>query len=64
MFAMHIISFLSQLINYVSCEAVRFCSRAVWLFPALLMQMRMALIWDFHQWLCKESACRAIPVIC
>ena len=30
------------------CKAVRFCSRAVRLFPALLAQMRIALIQDFH----------------
>ena len=44
-------------------EAVRFCSRALRLFPALLAQMRTALIRDFHQWFCKESARRAVRVI-
>ena len=43
-------------------EAVRFCSR-VRLFPAPLAQMRTALIRDFHQWFCKESARRAVQVI-
>ena len=44
-------------------KAVRFCSRAVRLFPAPLAQMRTDLIRDFHQWFCKESARRAVRVI-
>ena len=44
-------------------KAVRFCSRAVRRFPAPLAQMRTALIWDFRQWFCKESARRAVRVI-
>ena len=41
-------------------EAIRFCSKAVRLFPTRLLQTRTALIWDFHQWFCKESARRAV----
>ena len=43
-------------------EAVRFCSRTVRLFSASLAQMRTALIRDFNQWFCKESARRAVRV--
>ena len=53
----------TNLLEVLTCEAVRFCSRAIWLFLALLAQMRMALIRDFHQWFCKESARRAVRVI-
>ena len=49
--------------KFATREAVRFCSRAVRLFPAPLAQMRTALIRDFHQWFCKESARRAVQVI-
>ena len=36
---------------------------AVRLFPAPLAQMRTALIRDFHQWFCKESARWAVRVM-
>ena len=39
----------TNLFEVLTREAVRFCSRAVRLFPALLTQMRNALIRDFHQ---------------
>ena len=44
-------------------EAIRFSSRAIRLFLAPLAEMRTALIQDFHQWFCKESARRAVRVI-
>ena len=54
----------TNLFEVLTREAVRFCSRAVVrLFPAPLAQMRTALIRDFHQWFCKESARRAVRVI-
>ena len=53
----------TNLLEVLTREAVRFCVRAVRLFPALLAQMRMALIRDFHQCFCKESARRAVRVI-
>ena len=37
-------------------HAIGFCSRTVLLFLASLVQMHMALIWDIHQWFCKESS--------
>ena len=53
----------TNFLEVLTHEAVRFCSRAVRLFSTLLAQMLMALIWDFHQWFCKESARRAVRVI-
>ena len=53
----------ANLLEVLTREAVRFCSRAVRLSPAPLAQMRTALIQDFHQWFCKESARRAVRVI-
>ena len=53
----------TNLLEVLTREAVRFCSRAVRLFPALLVQMRTVLIRDFHHWFCKESARRAVRVI-
>ena len=53
----------TDFLEVLTREAVRFCSRAVRLFPALLAQMIMTLIRDFHQWFCKESARRAVRVI-
>ena len=53
----------TNFLEVLTREAVRFCSRAIRLFPAPLAQMRTALIRDFHQWFCKESARRAIRVI-
>ena len=53
----------TNLLEVLTHETVRFCSRAEQLFPAPLAQMRTALIRDFHQWFCKESACRAARVI-
>ena len=44
-------------------KGVRFCSRAVPLFTALLAQMRTALIRDFHQLFCEEKARRAVRVM-
>ena len=49
-------------------EAVRFCSRAVRLFPVPLAVRKCANAYgpgvrDFHQWFCKESARRAVRVI-
>ena len=44
----------TNLLEVLTREAVRFCNRAVRLFPAPLAQMRTALIRDFHQWFCKE----------
>ena len=46
----------TNLLEVLTREAVRFCSRAVRLFPAQLAQMRTALIRDFHQWFCKLKA--------
>ena len=53
----------SNLLKVLTREAVRFCSRAVRLFPAPLAQMRTAVIRDFYQWFCKDSARRAVRVI-
>ena len=53
----------TNFLEVLTCEVVCFCSRAVWLFPTPVAQMRTALIWNFHQWFCKESACRAVQVI-
>ena len=53
----------TNLLEAFTREIVRFCSRAVRLFPALLVQMRTALIRDLHQWFCKESARRAVRVV-
>ena len=53
----------TNLLEVLTHEAVRFCSRAVRLFPAPLAQMRTALIQDFYQRFCKESARRAVRVI-
>ena len=53
----------TNFLEVLTREAVRFCSRAVRLFPAPLEQIRTALIRDFHQWFCKESARRAVRVI-
>ena len=53
----------TNLLEALTSEAVRFCSRAVRLFPAPLAQMSMALIRDFHQWFCKESTHRAVQVM-
>ena len=53
----------TNFLEVLRLEAVRFCSRAERLFPAQLTQMRTALTWDFHQWFCKESTCRAVRVI-
>ena len=53
----------TNFLEVLTREAVRFCSRAVRLFPTPLAQMRTALIRDFRQWFCKESACRAVQVI-
>ena len=50
----------TNLLEVLTREAARFCSRTVRLFPAPLAQMRTALIRDFHQWFCKESARRAV----
>ena len=52
----------TNLLEVLTREAVRFCSRAR-LFPAPVAQMRTALIRDFDQWFCKESARRAVRVI-
>ena len=52
-----------NLLEVLTREAVRFCSRAVRLFPAPLAQMRTGLIRDFYQCFCKESARRALCVI-
>ena len=49
------------MLEVLTREAVRFCGRAVWLFPAPpappapLAQMRTALIRDFHQWFAKKA---------
>ena len=53
----------TNLLEVLTREAVRFCSGAVRLFPVPLAQMRTALVRDFHQWFCKESARRAVRVI-
>ena len=53
----------TNLLEVLTHEAVRFCSRAVRLFPAPLAQMRTALIQHFYQRFCKESARRAVRVI-
>ena len=50
----------TNLLEVLTREAVGFCSRTVRLFPTPLAQMRTALIRDFHQWFCKESARRAV----
>ena len=59
----HMTNLETNVLEVLTREAVRFCSRAVRLFPASLAQMRTALIRDFYQWSCKESACRAVRVI-
>ena len=46
----------TNMLEVLTCQAVR-------LFPALLAQMCTGLIQDFHQWFCKESACRDVQVI-
>ena len=56
-------NFETNFLEVLTREAVRFCNRAVRLFPAPLAQMRTALIRDFHEWFCKESARRAVLVI-
>ena len=53
----------TNLLEVLTREAVRFCSRAVRLFPAQLAQMCTAFIRDFHQWFCKESVRRALRAI-
>ena len=52
-----------NLLEALTRKTVRFCSRAVRLFPAPLAQILTARIRDFHQWFCKESARRAVRVI-
>ena len=59
----HMTNLEPNLLEVLTREAVRFCSRVVRLFPATLLQVRTALIRDFHQWFCKESARRAVRVI-
>ena len=53
----------ANFLEVLTREAVRFCNRAVRLFPAPLPSMRTALILNFQQWFCKESARRAVRVI-
>ena len=53
----------TNFLEVLTREAIRFCSRAIQLFLALLVQMRTALIRDFYQRFCKESAHRAVRVI-
>ena len=53
----------TNFLEVLTREAVCLCSRVVWLFLALLVQMRTALIWDFQQWFYKESAGRAVQFI-
>ena len=53
----------TNFLEVLTREVVRFCSRVVRLFPAPLAQMRTALMRDFPQWFCKESARRAVRVI-
>ena len=53
----------TNLLEVLTREAMRFCSGAVWLFPAPLVQMHAALIQDFHQWFCKERTRRPVQVI-
>ena len=53
----------TNLLEVLTRKAVCFCSKAILLFPAPLMQMPTALRQDFYQWFCKESARRAIRVI-
>ena len=45
----------TNLLEVLTREAVRYCSRAVRLPSAPLAQMRTAFIRDFHQWFCKEK---------
>ena len=52
----------TNFLEVLTREAVRFCSRAVRLFPAPFAQMRTALVRDFHQRFCKEGARRAVRV--
>ena len=59
----HMTNLETNFLEVLTREGVRLYSRAIRLFPAPLAQMRMALIRDFHQWFCKESACRAVWVI-
>ena len=56
-------NFETNFLEVLTREAVHFCNRAVRLFPAPLAQTRTAVIRDFHQWFCKESARRAVRVI-
>ena len=58
----HMTDLETNLLKALTHESVRFCSRPVRLFLALLAQMRTALIRDFHQWYCKGSARRAVRV--
>ena len=53
----------TNLLEVLTREAIRFCSRDVRLFLVPLAQIRTALIRDFHQWFCKESARRVVRVI-
>ena len=53
----------TNLLEFLTREAVRFCSRAVRLFLAPHAQRCTVLIRDFYQWFCKESARRAVRVI-
>ena len=45
----------TNFLEVLTREAVRFCSRAVRLFPAPLAQMRTAVIRDFDQWFAKKA---------
>ena len=45
----------TNLLEVLIRKAVRFCSRAVRLFPAPLAQMRTTLIRDFHQGFAKKA---------
>ena len=53
----------TNMFKVLTCEAVCFCSTVVRFFPAPLTQIHTALILNFYQWFCKESAHRAIWVI-
>ena len=50
----------TNLLEVLTREAGLFCGRAVRLFLAPLAEIRTALIRDFHQWFCKESARKAV----
>ena len=52
----HMTNLAINWLEVLTLEAVRFCSRAIRLFPAPLIRV-------FHQWFCKESARRAVRVI-